>query len=145
MKYTIISFLPILLLGAFLACEQSPEPQKWGGEYQLYQVNGCQDGELSKAATGDSCFTYQFDSDLILDFCVSANCCPDSGRFTLEQAIQNDSITITVLDTAANLCFCDCSYIIHAEFYDMPEDMYYVDILTGDGQLLYRQEVWRIF
>jgi hypothetical protein len=145
MKYIIISFLPILLFGAFLACQPSTESQKWGGECQLYQVNGCQGGELSKAAIGDSSFTYQFDSDLILDFRVSANCCPDSNRFTLQQAIQNDSITITVLDTAANLCFCDCSYIIHAEFYDMPEDMYYVDVLAGDGQLLHREEVWRIF
>lgn len=145
MKYTIISLMPILLLGTFLACKPSTEPREWGGEYQLYQVDGCQTIDLGKSAVGEPCFNYQFDADLILDFCMSANCCPDSNRFALSQAIQDDSITITVQDTAANLCFCDCSYTIRAEFYDMPEDKYYVNVLTADGLLLYEEEVWRIF
>jgi len=145
MKYTIISLLPVLLFGAFLACQPSTESQQWGGEFQLYQANGCQSGELSKAAVGDSCFNYQFDADLILDFRVSANCCPDSNRFVLSTDIRSDTIAISVQDTAANLCLCTCNYIVHAEFYDMPEDMYYVNIVAGDGQLLYEEEVWRIF
>jgi len=146
MKHTIIFHLPIILfLGAFLACQPSTGPQKWDGEYQLYQANGCQSGELSKAAVGDSCFSYQFDADLIIDFRVSANCCPDSNRFVLSTDIRSDTIAISVQDTAANLCLCTCNYIVHAEFYDMPEDMYYVNVLAGDGQLLYKKEVWRIF
>ncbi len=36
MKYTIISLLPVLLFGAFLACQPSTESQQWGGEFQLY-------------------------------------------------------------------------------------------------------------
>ncbi len=145
MRHTIISLLPVLLFGAFLACQPSTESQQWGGEFQLYQANGCQSGELSKAAVGDSCFAYQFDTDLILDFRVSANCCPDSNRFVLSTDMRSDTIAISVQDTAANLCLCTCNYIVHAEFYDMPEDMYYVNILAGDGQLLYEEEVWRIF
>lgn len=145
MKYTIIYLLPVLLFGAFLACQPSTESQQRGGEFHLYQANGCQSGDLSKAAVGDSCFTYQFDADLILDFCVSANCCPDSNRFVLSTDMRSDTIAISVQDTAANLCLCTCNYIVHAEFYDMPEDMYYVNILAGDGQLLYEEEVWRIF
>lgn len=145
MRHTIISLLPVLLFGAFLACQSATESQQWGGEFQLYQANGCQSGELSKAAVGDSCFSYQFDADLILDFRVSANCCPDSNRFVLSTDIRSDTIAITVQDTAANLCLCICNYIVHAEFYDMPEDMYHVNIVAGDGQLLYEEEVWRIF
>ena len=143
MKHKIISYMPILFLGAFLACQPSTEPQTWDGEYQLYQVNGCQGGGLSKSITGDSCFDYQFDTDLILDFCVNANCCPDSNRFDLSYEIKHDTIEVAVKDTAADLCRCICSYIIHAEFYDLPEDKYYVNVLTGDGQLAYEQYVHR--
>ncbi|MFB0515089.1 MAG: hypothetical protein ACETWG_00610 [Candidatus Neomarinimicrobiota bacterium] len=146
MKTTVVSLLPILLLfGVFPACDSSTESKPWNGQVQLTPINGCQSGSLSKAFVGDSLFSYQFDDDLLLDFRVTGNCCPDSNRFVLAHEIMGKSITIIVADTAADLCFCTCSYLIHTEFYDMPEDMYVVHVVTDDGEIIHAKEVWRVF
>ncbi|UCD38293.1 MAG: hypothetical protein JSW54_02085 [Fidelibacterota bacterium] len=147
MKTTRIStLLPLLLLGLFVACNNSStESQEWDGQFQLAQVNGCQSGSLGKASVGDSLFSYEFEDDLLIDFRVSGNCCPETDRFELSHAIVSKSITITVADTAADLCLCTCPYTIHTEFYDMPEDMYVVTVVTDDGEVLHEEDVWRIF
>jgi hypothetical protein len=147
MKTARISILlPLLLLGLSIACKTTPtDPKEWGGQFQLAQVDGCQSGSLSKAAVGDSLFSYQFDDDLLLDFRVTGNCCPDSNRFELSHEIFGNDITIIVADTAADLCLCVCPYVIHAEFYDMPEDMYVVHVMTDDEEILHEEDVWRIF
>ncbi len=126
-------------------CKSTAAPEQWDGEYLLQSINGCQRDNLAKDTIVDSCFVYQFDNDLVLDFCVTANCCPDSNRFELSQEVRNDSITITVADTAANLCDCICPYIIHVEYFDLPEDMYYVRVLMADGELVREEQIWRIF
>lgn len=146
MKTIRISMLSaFVLLGLSIACKTtSTEPKEWDGQFQLVQVNGCQSGGLGKYVVGDSLFSYQFEDDLLLDFRVTANCCPDSNRFVLDQEVHGDTVTITVWDIAPDLCLCICPYLIHAEFYDMPEDKYLVRVLMGGGEVVHEEDVWRI-
>lgn len=108
----------------------------------LYQIAGCQHGGLAKSSLSDSCFSYQFQKDLVIDFCASANCCPDSNRFRLSYGIRNDTIAVVVADTAANLCYCICGYIIHAEFRDLPLDEYLFSC-SYNGKLQYVEKLHR--
>ncbi len=110
---------------------------------QLYQVPGCGGQSLSKSIPGDTCFSYQFDTQLIVDFCVTGNCCPDSNRFNLSHEIINDTIMVAVQDTAANLCHCLCNYTIHAEFNDLALDHYIFQCRTDEGVILYNEDLWR--
>ena len=105
-----------------------------------FSQSGCLDDGLGKIADMDSLFYYSFDNSLIIDFSVSANCCPDSNRFTISSDIFEDTITITVTDTAAHLCNCTCPYILHTEFYDLPRDCYVV-IIYYYGKIKYMEEV----
>ena len=82
----------------------------------------------------DSIFSYSFSQNLILDFSVTANCCPDSNRFTVGQEIRNDTIIITVLDIAKDGCYCDCVYMVHTEITDLPNYHYTVRCRDGHGQ-----------
>ena len=90
----------------------------------LRQIPGCGGHGLAKAAFGDSCFSYQFTQNAAVDFCVYANCCPDSNRFSLSYEIRNDTLAVVVVDTAAHMCRCLCNYAIHAEFMNLPADRY---------------------
>lgn len=130
--------VPLLVVGLWLACDQ-PEVEPY---YSLEQIDGCS-SVLARAVTADSCFTYLFDSNLIIDFCVTANCCPDSDRFVLSADIISNNISITVQDTAADLCRCICPYLVHAEFCELPLDDYLVRVLVGTDSLIYEETVQR--
>ncbi|MFC1481649.1 hypothetical protein ACFL6E_05335 [Candidatus Neomarinimicrobiota bacterium] len=145
MKNAHIFISLFVLISMSTGCKSTAAPEKWDGQYQLNSISGCQHDNLTIGTIVDSCFVYQFDNDLVLDFCVTANCCPDSNRFEIAQEVRNDSITIIVSDIADDLCFCTCPYIIHSEFFDLPEDMYYVRVLMADGELVREEQIWRIF
>jgi hypothetical protein len=81
----------------------------------------------------DSCFSYQFHDVLTVDFCITANCCPDSNRFSLGRTIDDNAIIVTVEDTAANLCRCVCRHWIHAEFDDLAGDQYRFLVCVEDS------------
>lgn len=132
MKIRSIIYLPFIILLAGSACEESTEPEPRSGAYELYQVPGCQ-GSLEKAVFEDSCFTYQFEEDLNFEFCVTANCCPDSNRFELTCEVREDTIAVTVLDTTdrSRWCWCICRYLIVAELFDLPLERYTIHI-TAD-------------
>jgi len=126
----------------FFSCSDkstSPENQQIG---LLYQIRGCQPSGRAKLSSSDSCFSYQFNKDLVIDFCVTANCCPDSNRFSLSYGIRNDTITVVVVDTAAHLCRCICRYVIRGEFKDLPLD-HYVFACNYDNKLVYLEHVYR--
>ncbi|MEE9464528.1 MAG: hypothetical protein V3W14_02990 [Candidatus Neomarinimicrobiota bacterium] len=145
MKYAFSSILLFSLISLFSSCEPTTEPVPWEGNYQLSESGGCKRQNLGLGTIVDSCFVYQFDNNLILDFCVTANCCPDSNRFEFSQEVRDDSIIIVVDDIAEDLCFCVCPYVIRAEFYDLPKDMYYVHVLMANGELVRDEQIWRIF
>ena len=108
----------------------------------FYQIPGCQNNVLAKSAIDDSCFNYTFNQILIVDFCVSANCCPDSNRFDLSDKISNDTIFVAVTDTAAQLCHCICDYKIHFEKYNLPLNSYLFYCSYND-EILYAVRVIR--
>ena len=127
----------LLLLILWTSCKVSTPAEE---KRNLYQVGGCQGNAFLKPNVVDTCFIYQFRENLILDFCVYGNCCPDSNRFDLRSNLTDDLITITVTDTAANLCRCFCKYKIHAEFDGLSQSRYRVKCYLGD-KLLYDQSV----
>ncbi|MDZ7304709.1 MAG: hypothetical protein ONB44_21485 [candidate division KSB1 bacterium] len=126
-----IKFIKFILLSwaflSMLSCAKQPtdsENEERPVRAELRQIPGCSGHGLTKAAFADSCFSYKFTQDLVVDFCVSANCCPDSNRFQFAYEVRHDTIAVAVADTAANLCRCICDYVIHAEFSDLPRDRY---------------------
>lgn len=109
----------------------------------LFQIDGCQRGGLQKRSDEDSCFVYNFNEQtLSVDFCVTANCCPDSDRFIFDYTVEKDLIHVTVTDTADNLCRCICPYMIHTEFTDLPLDAYRYKV-DYDDQTIYNKQVSR--
>lgn len=128
-----------------ISCSQQPtnaEKEQTEVRAVLSQIPGCRNHATAKAALKDSCFSYQFAQTLVVDFCVSANCCPDSGRFDLTYEIRNDTIDVAVADTAANLCRCVCTYVIHAEFTGLRRDRYVFCCHDGDT-VMYAEAVER--
>jgi hypothetical protein len=102
-------------------CEESTDTHS--PDVSAFQVPGC-GGHLLKVTATDSCFSYQFQDALVVDFCASANCCPDSNRFSFRHRISQDTIMVTIADAAASLCRCICNYVLHMEFRDLPGDNY---------------------
>lgn len=107
----------------FFDCSGSVGPES--AQNTIIQIPGCKSAQFAKtSAVNDSCLTYLFHDVLYVDFCASANCCPDSNRFAIRHSINRDTILVTIADTAAHLCRCNCSYFLHAEFHDLPGDRY---------------------
>jgi len=126
-----------------MACKTSTEPDT--PCFVGFQVPGCQSG-LGKIAEEDSCFSFTFRQDLSLEFCATGNCDPQVNRFAITQRIQNDTILVTVADTAAQGAWCDCPYKIHVEFWNLPRDSYLVlctQMYGSKGYLLCAERVTR--
>jgi hypothetical protein len=103
----------------------------------VFEVPGCRSSYPGNAPMSvDTCFSYQFHDQLNVDFCVSANCCPDSNRFSIDHTIKADTITVTIADTAASLCRCMCRHWIHAEFYVLGSDDYTFVVNQRDSLVL---------
>ena len=147
MRNLALRVLLALSAQVFLSCsDKSSNPTKLPVQGSLRQLPGCQQLYLTKVTSNDSCFMYQFSDKLMVDFCLSANCCPDSNRFSLRYEIRNDTIFVVAADTAAHLCYCNCSYLIRAEFDNLPLN-HYVFYCTredySDRKVFYNQHVYR--
>jgi hypothetical protein len=113
-------FLAALVLPG---CDKSVGPES--DQTRIVQMPGCKSGQLGKSSvSSDSCFTYQFHDALDVYFCASGNCCPDTNRFLIKHETRSDTILVTIADTAAHLCRCSCTYMLHAEFQNLPGDQY---------------------
>ena len=133
--------LLVLVIGSVnckKAITQSPD---FRGIGDLIQLDGCARGALEKTSDADSCFTWSFTENLIADFCVTANCCPDTDRFQLGYSIKAGAIHVMVQDTAQNLCRCICPYLIHAEFSELEKDSYHFFVEYNDSVLYDRQVI----
>lgn len=124
---SIVPLIIIMSLIVSLSCTRywpfhhSDEEVRFSG----CQIPGCNpNGGLFKTLYNDTCFTYTFDEKLSIECCVNANCCPDHDRFDILQQIKNDTIFVTVADTAMGLCNCLCNYIIRLEWENLPENAY---------------------
>ena len=91
-----------------------------------YQIPGCQDNSLSKLNSFDSLFTYSFTDTLNINLGVWGNCGPDTNRFSTSYNITNDTIFITVQDTAINMYWCLCDYIVNIKLIGLPNDKYFI-------------------
>jgi hypothetical protein len=121
----------------FACSEKSTKPTT---ESLIYQDGRCRQGDTRAGYIDDSCFSSEFAQNLLIDFCVLANCCPDTNRFALGSLIKGDTIVLTAVDTAANLCKCECPYRIHAEFQSLPLSRYLV-LCSYNGVIVYRDTV----
>jgi len=102
----------------------------------IKQVGKCINQGLNK--TANDCFEYTFKDNLIIQFCVNGNCCPDTARFVSNYKINGDQITILVKDIAPNLCKCNCNYIIEADFVSILQKSYLVNCYQekSEGNIL---------
>ena len=125
-KFSFNFFLLISFIIYFISCsDDAPTKTTEEINFIAYQIPGCNSSwVLGKVSFVDSCFMYSFNDTLKVDFCVPGNCCPDSNRFVTNYSINSDTIYVTVADTAANLCYCICNYIIHLEISGLPNDKY---------------------
>ncbi len=148
-KYINISLMyAALLLSIYIiSCsENSPtENTEKQVEFSSHQISGCNNGGLLKANANDSCFIYNFNDTLKVDFCLWGNCCPDSQRFVADYKISSDTIFIAVQDTEIHGCSCKCNYTIHVEFSGLSENKYlfYLDYpgMYQNDSLKYREFV----
>lgn len=124
MRYLILTFGTSILL-LFLCNEKSFD---WKSDISFsYRSSKCITDANDENVFADSSFVYSFTDSLVIDFLVRANCCPDSNRFltTFDKSIV-DTLFISVTDTAQNLCYCTCRYMIHAVFQNLPGNHYVV-------------------
>jgi hypothetical protein len=135
-----INFLKIfLLLGlcTLTACkEKSTEVFPTGIPSFSFEMSQCISSALGKGVNTlpDSICTYSFSDYLILDFSAIGNCCPDSNRFVVNHQIKQDTILITVSDTARSMCYCMCLYMIHTEISNLPLDKYVIRCRLVNGE-----------
>lgn len=127
--------------GVFMmACNNPTEPEIPAAI--LFQSQGCLPQSGLKAAAS-TCFSYRFDDILLVEFCAEGNCCPNTNRFTFSPEMREDTIFVTIADTAANLCRCTCTYMLHAGFSDLELDSYVFICKTENDSLLYGERVQR--
>lgn len=143
--YLLVSLFSICL-GVFAGCNESVTSGE-NSKASIKQVGGSTSSALDKITKeSDSCFSYYFHNDLIVDFCVSGNCCPDSNRFFSDYRISMDTITVTIADTAANLCKCICNYNIRAELEGLLLNRYLFKVEKQDSsyrQTLYSENIYK--
>ncbi|MBK8945752.1 MAG: hypothetical protein IPM32_10865 [Ignavibacteriae bacterium] len=77
---------------------------------------------------------------------VWGNCGPDSNRFETTYRISEDSIFISVQDTAIDMYYCNCDYIVNIILIGLPDDKYYVNCTFPEdsvvvGRILQYKEI----
>ncbi len=124
-------FIGSLTLGLLVLCLGSCNESSSSGPANsipsfTFHSSHCVGSALAKAEIPDSTFVYSFSDTLAVDFSVSGNCCPDSGRFEVSHAVGVDTLVISVVDTADYGCRCLCTYFLHAEIVNLPNNHYVV-------------------
>ncbi len=139
----ISSFMFTLFILFYLfscSTDNSTNPEDETITFSAYQVGGCNSTPLAKIAENDSCFSYSFNDTLKVDFCVTANCCPDSQRFVTDYNIKSDTIFVEVVDTAARLCRCICNYTVHLDLVGLSNNQYFFNC-NYDNRVVYNEIV----
>ncbi|MBN1301564.1 MAG: hypothetical protein JW995_10155 [Melioribacteraceae bacterium] len=140
-------FMTVAVLMIFaLSCSEVLEPV-YSTQVKIAQIGGCVSAANTRnSSMGDSSFFYEFKDMLKVEFWLSGNCCPDSDRFASDYRISNDTIFVTMADTAANLCRCICNYNIVAEFSNLAFDRYLFQVRREDWisrYIFYSEYVFR--
>lgn len=131
----------------FSCTEKTTNPDTQSTLTFSYKSSKCLLQGLPKRGLFDSVFVYTFTDSLVIDFSVEANCCPDSDRFKVSWSTAGDTINVSVADTAQNGCRCDCPYMIHAAFGNLPDDHYVIrcviDNYSGIHNPIHLADVYR--
>ncbi|HEY6951490.1 MAG TPA: hypothetical protein VI758_03725 [Bacteroidota bacterium] len=126
----------VFLALSMLSCQtKSTNPELQSSDFKAFSSK-CVSAGLTGVSATDSIFTWSYQSSLVIDFSVRANCCPDSDRFFVSHAIAGDTIVITAADTAGNLCRCLCTYMIHAEVNGLTLDRYIIRCRAGNDAVM---------
>ena len=140
-------FLLIAVLFILFGCEKASTPLNHNQESTIItshfcQIPGCQghSNNLAKSLSNSNCFLYFWDDTLKLEFCVLANCCPDTNRFDFNSVIEGNIISVTVIDTAAHLCYCICNYRLHLDFTGLSKEEYIFKCSYYDS-LVYSEKI----
>jgi hypothetical protein len=143
MKMRLMTFTCIAACTALPSCsDQGTTPEPGPIHSEIRQMPGCVHAGVAKTLSDQSCFTYAFTTNLDATWCLPANCCPDSGRFSLSSSIVKDTITVAVKDTAPNLCRCMCTYTVRATYSGLPLNRYVFLVRLADS-IFYRETVYR--
>lgn len=136
--FRIVGFLFSLFL--IYSCSNSTSPNS-NLNLSFKQIPGCNNTLLSKTLA-DSSFKYTFDTYADISFSLLANCCPENNRFDQITLLNDNTITITVIDTAAQLCRCICNYELNIKVRELTENLYTFICLYGDS-ILYNEKIIR--
>ena len=143
MKKTFLSVSMVIAVLLFWTCNDKSVNNDTEAA-AVFKQGKCGESFLKRSSSPfDSVFTYSFENNLILDFSVSGNCCPDSNRFSVSHLFNGDTLNIVVADTALNGCRCMCPYMIEADFQDLSKDSYLVICERPSGYLLHKVRVYR--
>ena len=145
------TFVSILAAGLVLLALSSCKEHSTQNSFQnalsfSFRTSACVGSGFSKVSGVDSVFTYSFGDTLAIDLSVAGNCCPDSGRFDVIHEPGNDTLFITIIDTADYLCRCNCIYVIHAEIANLVENEYVVrcKLVNVDAPYLSRDPIYLV-
>ena len=136
------SILIVLIFVFFISCGQMTSVEKEKPNFQSYQIPGCIQELPINRHTDTTCFNYLFGETLKVDLCLPANCCPDSGRFEYSYLITGDTLKVTVIDIAENLCRCTCDYMVHSDISYLEHDEYIFKCIYYDS-VYYQQTIVR--
>lgn len=126
------------------ACEGEMGPGKVTEHPGVYvqQMPGClANTKMTQSVLSDTCFSYSFDDTLVMNFCFTGNCCPDTNRFTGSVVVAGNTINIAVIDTAEQLCRCICPYLVKFQISELNMSEY--TVICSDGNLNYSEKVIR--
>ena len=146
MKNAAILFVASLLAEAGLSCSgNSSGPGVPQVSANLRQLSGCISKVSSASQARDLSFAYEFGDTLYVSFMLPGNCCPDSNRFATWYDVSNDTLYVAATDTAARMCYCTCSYVLRAEFVNLPLNRYTFICTRPDdnGKVYYDETVVR--
>lgn len=138
--------MTVLALTLSTCTDRSSSPSVSQPTASIRQMGGCLGNPVTRVSQLDSCFAFQFYDTLIVSFCLTGNCCPDSDRFRFSCTVFNDTVYIAASDTAAILCKCICSYSIRAEFANLPLGHYIIIVTRSDYSdrvVFYNEYVFR--
>lgn len=122
------------------SCSNSTSPNS-NLNSSFKQIPGCNNQMLFKTFA-DSNFTYTFDTYADISFSLPANCCPENNRFDQITLLNDNTITITVIDTAAQLCRCICNYELNIKVMELIENHYTFICVYGDS-IIYNEKIIR--
>jgi hypothetical protein len=124
----------LFLISGLVGCkDESTNPGNTPPPSLTSRVSGCVGLDRPREGALDSLFTYSFHQNLDMSFSIITDCCSDSSRFTVSYGFRDDTIIISIVNTAISVCNCICPRLIQAELTNLPGDHYIVRFQMDQG------------